>query len=1150
MLAVADVREALKAGRLDQAVHLAEALVSQNAECAEGWFYLGCALQMQGQFVRAEKPFREVLARNPGNYAAAENLVQVLFALGSYTEAVKVIDPFCLDTGSYIAWLWRARNHVAAMQYLEGLADYRQVLRRAADDPDIQVEYWNAAFACKDFLTALIGVSSYAWRDSAFESVARELAMFMVLGSQWPVPRIEALIAWIGQMPAEPGAFFRMSAAVHLISLGLNTEGLRLLSSNGNEPLPELAYFALLAKGDWLNGWPLYQTREQGNALVKEALARGIPEWKGEPLSGKTLLIQEEQGLGDMLMALRYLPSLASQGARLMLHVRPDVLSLLGGGAEHEAAELVVNTDEADFQVRLMDLPVLVGRDAPYFTDQVPYLCADNVLLEQWAGRMPAAPVRIGLVWAGNPDHGNDIWRSTELADWLPCFSLPGVDWVLLQKGRPAAEVVLVNGHQNVHDLGPMIRTLADTAAILSHLDLLVSVDTSPAHLAGGMGLPVWVLLNACGQDWRWGEREERTAWYPSMTLLRMAHRQSAASYISQILRPRLIDHLLATSVNRLDEQEKAALLQLRDGRLMKAAPCHERVVGEKNNWTHWACELAKQVPAAVDDCVWGRRLARRGLLWSETHADYDQQALWQAASVGTLSPLNVPVLLNLASKEQSSGYRDFLASTPDQVLAKLLWALLQMRSGTPAIATRAVIEDLLKQFPRNPYLQLEFARLCMQMPALVSQAQTTISRLLLSHPDRADVWMFAADILARAGVWDGCEQVILHARDMGWRDWDLALLEKAHAETASAALSELSDAVRAEIAALPCQTEADIARFVSNHIRCCGHTWLPDFPESHMSSVRFGLGWHALALGRWQVGWPLILDHLHRRHAPVDLPVPASELPSGCLVYQDQGLGDAIMSLRELHPYLQRSDITLSVFGDLLPLLQAQDWALQMVHKSDFDVQKKAASSAISLTELLARHSVELNGPVPMNKPYLVAPSKYLSDTAAIFANESRLRVGIIWAGNRGYGNDAFRSTHLRDWVALAAEDRICLYSLQKDEPSMEAFYVPELPLEVIAHHLNSLADTAGVLMHLDLLITVDSGVAHLAGALGVPVWLLVPAWCTDWRWGYSGDGSAWYPSMRIWRQQKHEAWRDVIGRVKVALSDLAAARVGHLAC
>ena len=113
-----------------------------------------------------------------------------------------------------------------------------------------------------------------------------------------------------------------------------------------------------------------------------------------------------------------------------------------------------------------------------------------------------------------------------------------------------------------------------------------------------------------------------------------------------------------------------------------------------------------------------------------------------------------------------------------------------------------------------------------------------------------------------------------------------------------------------------------------------------------------------------------------------------------------------------------------------------------------------------------------------------------------------------------------------------------------------MEAFYVPELPLEVIAHHLSSLADTAGVLMHLDLLITVDSGVAHLAGALGVPVWLLVPAWCTDWRWGYSGDGSAWYPSMRIWRQQKHEAWRDVLGRVKVALSDLAAARVGHLAC
>jgi len=1148
MLATTEIRQALQEGQIDLAVNLAETLLNQDGGVTEAWFYLGCALQMQEQFARAEAAFREVLARSPVNYAAAENLVQVLFALERFDEAVKVIDPFCLEAGPPTAWLWRARCYMAVRRVTDAVADYQQVLRHRADEPDIQIECWNAMFAGKDFLTALIAVSSFAWRDSAFESTARELAMFMVFGGRWTTTRVEALIDRIGLMPAEHRTFFQISAAVHLTNLGLNDEALRLLTFNGNMPQPDLAYFAYLAKGDWLNGWRLYQTREHGNTMVEEASARGIPTWKGELLAGKTLLIQEEQGLGDMLMALRYLPSLAAQGARLVLHVRPEVLNLLGGEAEHDATEPTANADEADFQVRLMDLPVLVGRESPHFTEQVPYLNADPSLSRKWADRVPVAPVRIGLVWAGNPDHGNDIWRSTELADWLSCFALPGVDWVLLQKGRAAAEVVWANGHQNVHDLGPEINTLADTAAILSHLDLLVSVDTSPAHLAGGMGLPVWVLLNSCGQDWRWGERDECTAWYPSMTLLRMAHGQSAASYISQTLRPRLIDHLLAVAADRFDLLEKSALLQLRDGRVIHDDPCHARVVGGDDNWTHWACELTKRVPAAIGDCTWGRQLVQRGLLWSETQADYDPQALWQSASDGVLVPLNIPVLLNLAAREQGLGYQTFLASTPESILALFLWALLQMRSGLPpAKTTCKIVEDLLLQFARSPSLLLGLARLRLQVPALASQALLPISRVLLSCPDRADVWVLAAEVFAQAGAWDGCEQALLRAKEAGWVDWDLALLEKTAAESGSPSLRQLCEDVRTKTAGFSCQTAADLSHIVAFHTRCCVGTRLPAFPDSLTQSqsplISFGQGWHALALGQWRDGWPPILEYLNRRHAPVELPIPSAELPSGCLVYQDQGLGDAVMSLRVLQPYLQRSDIALSVFGDLLPLLQAQDWALQRVHKSDFDAQKKNASSAISLTDLLARRSVELNGPVPMDAPYLIAPVECVSDTAAIFAGESRVRVGLIWAGNRVYVNDAFRSTHLRDWVALAEEQRVCLYSLQKDEPSMEVFYVPELPLEVIAHHLDSLADTAGALMHLDLLITVDSGVAHLAGALGVPVWLLVPAWCTDWRWGYSGDRSAWYPSMQIWRQQKHEAWRDVIARVKVALSDLAAA-------
>ncbi len=1149
MQATTEIRQALQAGQIDLAINLAQTLLHQDETVTEAWFYLGCALQMQEQFAQAEAAFRRVLAGNPGNYAAAENLVQVLFALERFDEAVKVVDPFCLESGPPTAWVWRARSHMASRCWADAVADYQQVLRHSADDLSLQVEYWNAVFSRKDFLSGLIVVSAYAWRSSAFESAVRELAMFMFSGFQWPESRIEALRAKISAAPAEFWPFLQVWGGVHLLNLGLNEFALKLLYSNGNTLQSDLACLAYLAKGDWQHGWPLYQAREHGKAFVNDAVSCGIPEWKGEALVDKSLLIQGEQGVGDMLMALRYLPLLSGQGAHLTIHVRHELLDLLGEGAAQCEAKVAEKGDVPDFQVRLMDLPALVGQTSPFFSEQIPYLKADDTLSREWQGRLPGARVRIGLVWAGNPNHENDIWRSTELADWLSCFSLPGVDWMLLQKGQATVETVWVAGHQNVHDLGPQINTLADTAAILPHLDLLVSVDTSPAHLAGGMGLPVWVLLNACGQDWRWGERDENTAWYPSMTLLRMAHGQSAASYISQTLRPRLIDHLLAVAADRFDPLEKSALLQLRDGHVIADDPCHARVLGLDDNWTHWACEMVKRAPAAMDECAWGRRLAQAGLLWSETHAGYDRQALWQSAVDGVLSPLNFPVLLNLAAKGCGPGLQRFLDVVPEPVLPRLLWSLLQVRQGNAPLDFREVVEDSLTSFPRNPDLLVEYARLCLQDSALFSRAQTAVSRLLLCHPDRAEAWMFAAEILARAGAWEGCEQAMLRASDLGWRDWDLALLEKVCAETGSNPLRRLAESVRAGISATPNVMDASISRYVSNHVRCCNNLPLPALPESSAipSSVRFGQWWHALALGNWQEGLPLYIEHLRRRHACGEIPVPLAELPTNCLVFQDQGLGDAIMSLRVLRPYLQRSDITLSVWGDLLPLLQAQDWALQRVHKSDFAAQKKAAPAAVSLTELLARCALQLNGPVPMDDPYLIAPAECVSGTAAIFAGELRLRVGLIWAGNRVYVNDAFRSTHLRDWVALAEEDRVRLYSLQKDEPSMEAFYVPELPLEVIAHHLDSFADTAGALTHLDLLITVDSGVAHLAGALGVPVWLLVPAWCTDWRWGYSGDGSAWYPSMRIWRQQKHEAWRDVIARLQVALSELAAAHGGQ---
>ena len=223
---------------------------------------------------------------------------------------------------------------------------------------------------------------------------------------------------------------------------------------------------------------------EHGNTMVEEASA-----CEESPLEGGSLqanpAYRRGARAGDMLMALRYLPSLAAQA-------RARCFMFAGGGtcwgeAEHEAEpEPTRHATRPIYPGELMDLPVLVGRESPHFTEQVPYL-NDRTLLCPENGQIGFQSHRFESASSGRviPIMATISGVPTELADWLSCLPCPRCGLGTAAKGRAAAEVVWANGHQNVHDLGPEINTLADTAAILSHLDLLVSVDTSPAHLAG-----------------------------------------------------------------------------------------------------------------------------------------------------------------------------------------------------------------------------------------------------------------------------------------------------------------------------------------------------------------------------------------------------------------------------------------------------------------------------------------------------------------------------------------------------------------------------------------------------------------------------------------------------------------------------------------
>lgn len=281
-----------------------------------------------------------------------------------------------------------------------------------------------------------------------------------------------------------------------------------------------------LALGRYADAWPDYSWRWR-LAEMKNVAAPPQPLWDGTPLNGRTLLLHAEQGFGDTILALRYLPQLAGLGGRIVLYVQPEVIRLLGGRPPN--IDLVVPRPQAappaDVRLPLMDLLALFT-PAP---DAIPAPMSIHVPADA-GGRASAILQRfrqhfkIGIVWSGSVTFKNNHRRAVGLERFLPLAELPGVQLFSLQKGPPYEAFKKIDPAPVVIDLGSHFRDFADTAAALRQLDLVIMTDSSVAHLAGSLGVPIWNLLNFQSY-WIYTEAtgEETTPWYASMRLFRQS---------------------------------------------------------------------------------------------------------------------------------------------------------------------------------------------------------------------------------------------------------------------------------------------------------------------------------------------------------------------------------------------------------------------------------------------------------------------------------------------------------------------------------------------------------------------------------------------------------------------------------------------------
>lgn len=453
----------------------------------------GVVLEALGHPAEAVASYDVALAARPDARTFA-NRGNALHALGRHDAAVASYDQ-AIAMGLEEAPVWYTRGNALQEleRYDEALISYDRALALRAE----YVEAWNNRG------NALRALTQY---DAALESYARALELD-------PTSR---------QARVNTGNVLQI---VNRHAEALACYDIVLASDPDHVDAHWNGSMCRLALGDFEQGWREFEWRHRLMA------PRGYvePLWLGQDFAaGTTILLHAEQGFGDTLQFCRYAPMVADLGARVVVETQPELTRLL---RTLRGVERVVGQGEAtgpfDLQCPLLSLPLAFGTTVETIPSAVPYLRAESAAVAAWRARLSALPgMKVGLVWAGNPRSFNriaaetDRRRSIPLACYAPLASVPGVAFVSLQKDAAGEQARSPPAGMVIHNWTGELADFADTAALVAALDLVIGVDTSVVHVAGALGVPVWIL-NRHGACWRWLRERTDTPWYPNARLFR-----------------------------------------------------------------------------------------------------------------------------------------------------------------------------------------------------------------------------------------------------------------------------------------------------------------------------------------------------------------------------------------------------------------------------------------------------------------------------------------------------------------------------------------------------------------------------------------------------------------------------------------------------
>lgn len=477
----------LRNGDVENAIAYYQKAINLNPNYTEAFYNFGNALLNNGNLAEAKIQYKKAISLQPNFPEAYNNLGFILHEEGDlkaakncYQQAL-TYNPNFSEAYNNLGNFWQEKN-----QLEEAQASYKQAINL---NPNYAEAYNNLGNICLEKGDVK---NAIAYFQQALTLNPNYADAYNNLGNVWKFKG-------------------KLTEALSLYQQALNI----------NPDFPEAHEnlgMILLLNGDFQTGFTEYEWR----CKTKKYLRHSFPYsfWNGSDLNGKKILLICDQGLGDAIQFIRYVSLIAKKGGKVIILCQEPLLRLFNNLADIEQVitEALVEFDVYAF---VMSLPYLIGTNLDTIPAQIPYISASKpypFILQ----KPLQTNLKVGIVWAGSPNNQNDQNRSCHIKHFLSIINIPGITFYSLQKGAKAAQLTQIDTLGKVEDLSNQLNDFADTANLVAQLDLIISVDTSVAHLAGAMGKPVWLLLSFVS-DWRWMLDREDSPWYPTMRLFRQS---------------------------------------------------------------------------------------------------------------------------------------------------------------------------------------------------------------------------------------------------------------------------------------------------------------------------------------------------------------------------------------------------------------------------------------------------------------------------------------------------------------------------------------------------------------------------------------------------------------------------------------------------